>query len=68
MEFKSFNELIIKPRKGSYLCQILIEMKTLSSKTGLPVTAEIKGEKIQITALTNISDVWNSLKSKKVKK
>ena len=64
MEFKCFNEVTVKPRKGVRIYQVLVEMKRLSSQSGLPVMAEIKGEKIQITALTNVSDVWNSLKSK----
>ena len=65
MGFKCFNKVTVAPIKGSCLYQILIEMKALSSKTGLPVVAEIKGEKVEITAITNISNVYNSLKTKK---
>jgi hypothetical protein len=65
MEFKCFNKVTVKPYKGVCLYQILIEMKFLSSATGLPVVAEIKGEKVEITAITNISNVYNSLKTKK---
>ena len=64
MGIKCFNSVTVVPIKGVCLYQVLIEMKDLSSKTGLPVVAEIKGEKVEITALTNISSVYNSLKTK----
>ena len=63
--FKCFNAVTVAPIKGVCINQILLEMKVLSSKTGLPVIAEIKGERVEITPITNISDVWNSLKTKK---
>lgn len=63
--FKCFNAVTIVPIRGVCINQILLEMKALSSKTGLPVVAEIKGERVEITPITNISNVWNSLKTKK---
>ena len=64
MSFNCFTHVIVEPLIGISPYSLLREMKTLSSKTGLPVIAEINGEKFRITALTNINHVLNSLKSK----
>lgn len=63
MSFICFSKVIVEPRKDVNYLSILREMRSLSSKTGLPVEAELNGEKVQITALSNISEVLNSLKS-----
>ena len=64
MSFNCFSSVVVEPCIGISPASLLREMKILSSKTGLPVIAEVNGEKIQITALTNINHVLNSLKSK----
>jgi hypothetical protein len=64
MSFNCFNSVTVKPRVGVSLIYLLNEMKALSSKAGLPVIAEVNGEKIEITAITNIKNVLDTLESK----
>lgn len=61
MQFNCIRDVIVVPRTGIDIYSLVREMKVLSSKSGLPVKAKVNGKEFQVTALSNVKQVVNSL-------
>ncbi len=64
-KFNCFDVIVVKPYVGVCLYSLIREMKSLSSKTGLPVKAKINDEEITVTALSNVHQTVESLQKNK---
>lgn len=63
MQFNCIRDVIVVPRAGIDIYSLVREMKVLSSKSGLPVKAKVNGKEFQVTALSDVKQVVNSLQN-----